>query len=237
MGESQKDTIEFFEGRCCVCFRPMIQKETGRPRLTCSDRCRSTLKRMRNKGKDPVKTLAGAKLKDGEMTEGEGYNAPVVGLCLTCGKAIRQAKTGRRRETCSNACRQKLWRLRHPVCPACGKRFAVTPGQARMRYCSTACKVRVRLARRWIEELKRRERKYARRPEWWPAKGTGWRMEAVPAGAVTRRRRLARGEGDVAGDGMDWAAAEALDWGEYEDESGMTEAEKIAMEMRYFEGG
>lgn len=75
--------------------------------------------------------------------------------CLSCGKAIIQPKTGRRRKFCSEGCRREWWKLHSDelnkkegayyktVCAGCGKEF-LSYGNSHRKYCTHDCYIKAR---------------------------------------------------------------------------------------------
>lgn len=166
-------TIELFEYYCCVCYGWIDQTKGGRLRRTCSARCRQKLYRMRKGQPD-------------KPAHERRETAPAMatwkpGSCPVCGEPIPQPKQGRKRKTCSQSCRMKLWRLENPRCIVCRKRYTRTPNQKVHLYCSKSCKRTMQQMRR---RQRAREREWAKlasyRPDWWPRPGSGYREEAIP---------------------------------------------------------
>lgn len=169
------NVVELYENRCAVCYVPFFQKRRGRLRRTCSDACRQKLYRMRHQTKT-----------QGSSEEVEAHQVARTGrgkgeTCPECGGEMIQPKTGRRRKTCSEACRKRRWRRENPKCLVCGKRFKRNKYQKVHLYCSKQCKWR---AQKMRERQRVREKEYAKmasyRPDWLPRPGEGYRTEKVP---------------------------------------------------------
>jgi len=188
--QDNQETIELFENQCCVCFVPFWQKRRGRLRRTCSRACRQKLYRMRRGDARP--TAAASEVPE-EQRRVYGKRMPRIGtVCPVCQKPLEQPATGRKRSTCSERCRKRLWRWQHPRCLACGKRFVMAKWQKEQKYCSDRCRERAFKAQ---QRQRAREKAWAEaagyRPEWMPRQGSGYREEIVPwesdeKAAVTR---------------------------------------------------
>jgi predicted nucleic acid-binding Zn ribbon protein len=127
--DDKRQVVEFVESRCAVCYAPIPQVRGGRLRRTCSDACRQKLYRLR-KGRKKKREAATAPAKRPKRT------------CPVCGKPLVQPATGRKRKTCSDRCRKRLWRRQHPRCLMCGKRFKMAKNKQEQMYCSKHCRWR-----------------------------------------------------------------------------------------------
>lgn len=181
-----RQVVELYENRCCVCYVPLWQERKGRLRRTCSAACRQRLYRMR-KGKRERK-----KKRAAGPTGAAFKRAGTV--CPMCGGPMEQPARGRKRKTCSEKCRKRLWRRQNPRCLVCGKHFKMAKYRKEQHYCSEKCK---KQAAHYKKQQAKRERAWAEiawyRPEWLPRKGSGYREETIPweAGekeAVVRER-------------------------------------------------
>jgi predicted nucleic acid-binding Zn ribbon protein len=184
--EENKQTIELYENQCCVCFMVIEQKKKGRLRRTCSAACRQKLYRMRHQ--KPKVDRPKKEIKPIGVVMKAGTHCPV------CGKPMEQPERGRKRKTCSEKCRKRLWRQQTPRCLVCGKHFKIAKYQKEQKYCSEQCRWR---AVKMQQRQRQRERDYAElagyRPEWLPRPGSGYRQEVIPwldgeAAAVVRER-------------------------------------------------
>ena len=172
----EQSTIEFYEHYCAVCHAPIQQVAGGRLRRTCSAACRQKLYRMR-KGKAPRKRTAGAV----QAVAPEATRARVRTTCPVCGERLVQPPTGRKRKTCSERCRKRLWRRQHPRCLMCGKRFTMAWHQKEQKYCSPRCRWRAnKLQQRQAQREKAITAAAVYRPDWLPTPGTGYREERIP---------------------------------------------------------
>jgi predicted nucleic acid-binding Zn ribbon protein len=182
--------VTFSESRCAVCHTPIWQVRGGRLRRTCSAACRQKLYRMR-RGKAPRKSgVDRAQAAAPKVTRKR-----VRTTCPVCGERMVQPPTGRKRKTCSERCRKRLWRQQHPRCLMCGKRFTIVRYQKEQKFCSKRCKWR---ANKLMQQQAQREKAIAEaavhRPDWLPRPGEGYRAERIPweggeAVAVIRKRR------------------------------------------------
>lgn len=190
--EDEPQTIELFENVCCVCFVPFWQERRGRLRRTCSHACRQELYRIRRGEK---RKQARRKRAEIEETPTKGARLPRIRTkCPVCGEPIAQPAHGRKRKTCSERCRKRLWRRTHPRCLMCGKRFRLAKWRKDWKYCSKHCRWK---GIKMMARARRREKAWAKvasyRPFWMPRKGSGYRKEVIPweAGeeeAVVRER-------------------------------------------------
>jgi ribosomal protein S27E len=175
----KRQTVELFENQCAVCYRVFVQRRGGRLRRTCSAACRQKLYRMRHRKQvDEDQEKAGNE----QPPEKEKRVFPrVETTCPVCGAALVQPWTGRKRKTCSESCRKRLWRQQNPRCLVCGKTFTPSRFQKEQKYCSAKCRGRAREALRRQRELARRREELGNyRPEWLPRPGSGYREEVVP---------------------------------------------------------
>jgi hypothetical protein len=196
MGEATT-IIELHENQCAVCLKPYFQKRRGRLRRTCCGACRQKLYRMRKKITNPSAAGTGVP-GGGEGEDGKAIKrrnrVRVARKCPECGTAIQQPERGRKRKTCSDRCRKRMWRRLNPPCLLCRKRFKPERYQGSHLFCSEECRYK---ARDMKKTEKRRERLAAafrgNRPAWLPKPGSGYRQEIAPwakdeAEAVIRSR-------------------------------------------------
>lgn len=112
---------------CEICGKRIERAATGRPRKTCSDRCRQ----QRRHNPDA-------------RVGWKRYNEERTVFCLHCEAPFMQTVAGRK--FCSDACRNRHWREKKRTqtkrCPMCGERFSV--GRSDQIYCSRTCGNRAR---------------------------------------------------------------------------------------------
>jgi len=117
--EYARDEPPYWRGRCAVCGRRIEQRGKGRPRKTCSDRCRKRLARRERRGRfyDPAyeaaKREGTRQFKRWEAQCGE--LDPLIELRLWRGWPVWQ-------------------------CEYCGKPYVHHGPGAAPRFCSSACK-------------------------------------------------------------------------------------------------
>jgi predicted nucleic acid-binding Zn ribbon protein len=173
MEDNEQQTIELYENRCCVCHVAFWQKPRGRLRRTCSAACRQKLYRMRHQ--KPKVERQQKEIKPIGVVMEAGTHCPV------CGEPMEQPERGRKRKTCSEKCRKRLWRQQNPRCLVCGKHFKMAKYQKEQKYCSEQCRWQ---AAKLQQRQRQREQDFAElagyRPEWLPRPGSGYREEMVP---------------------------------------------------------
>lgn len=171
--QDEQQSVELYENRCCVCYVPFWQIKGGRLRRTCSAACRQKLYRMRRgerekKGRKPPKLVRFSIRRPGAT-------------CPVCEGPMEQPAHGRKRKTCGQGCRMKLWRQQHPRCLICGRRFKLAQRRKEWKYCSKRCQWR---AAKLQQQQRKREKAWAEvagyRPDWLPRPGSGYREEMIP---------------------------------------------------------
>jgi len=170
----QPDIIAFYENQCCICLKPFEQKRGCSKRLTCSGGCRQRLHRLRHPRSKQSATPGTT-------------NANDESRCRVCGAGFQQARTGRRRQTCSDACRKRWFRQQNPHCVVCKQAFRRAARQPGKIYCGVKCRDAMVSRRRWQRELERRKQEQGGyRPTWIPTSGSAYAVEELPAQAKKR---------------------------------------------------
>jgi len=164
--------------RCAYCGTRIKQPETGRMRRTCSAKCRQAIYRQRHPDRIMRTRLAERRKRKLESKK-RGEWAP--GHCLVCAQPITQPKQGRPRQTCSDACRKKLWRQRNPKCVHCKQRYKLSRNDPRRLYCTLKCKRQAELNRKRRKRRRKLAEKNQRyRTYWIRRRGTVRRAEQPP---------------------------------------------------------
>jgi len=137
--------VAFYHDRCCMCMNKFERGRAHRKRLTCSPKCRLRLFHLRHPEKPALRRLARQQRARIDST-----------VCRVCGKRIDQPATGRRRATCSDACRKQDSRRKHGRCAHCGKAFRRKKSSPGQRFCSIECRTKQKIKDKWPQELARR---------------------------------------------------------------------------------
>jgi len=164
--------------RCAYCGTRIKQPLTGRMRRTCSAKCRQAIYRQRHPDR-VMRTRLAERRKRRQQARESGEWAE--GHCLVCTQPITQPAQGRKRKTCSDACRKKLWRQLNPVCAYCKQRYKLKHHKTHRRYCSDECQQAAYNERRRRQTRRRWAQKNQRyRTYWIRGRGVARRAEEIP---------------------------------------------------------